>query len=97
MPVLSLPTFKSRDLSVLANLSLEGSPTRPPEDFSNPVCITPPRNVPVVKITALAKYSSPEAVETDFIEEPCILKSSTEPSVTVRLVSERIKSCIACL
>ena len=50
-------------------MSLEGSPIRPPEDCFRPVCITPPRKVPVVKITELENIFSPFSVVTDLMVE----------------------------
>ena len=84
VPVLSLPTFKGRDLSFFASLSLEGSPKRPPEDWSRPVCRTPPRKVPVVKIIAPPKISSPVSVITDLMTEFFMLKSTIEAAFMVR-------------
>ena len=87
VPVFNLPTDKFKLLSFLASFSLEGSPTLPPGDCSNPVCITPPKKVPVVSTTVSAESSSPASIKTDLICEFFILKSITDPSITVRFFS----------
>ena len=76
-------------------MSLEGSPIRPPEDCFRPVCITPPRKVPVVKITELENIFSPFSVVTDLMVEFLISKSTTESSVIVRLAEDDRKFCMA--
>ena len=97
VPVLSLPTFKFKPLSFFASWSLEGSPTLPPDDCSRPVCITPPRNVPVVKITESEKNSSPFSVMIDFIVESSITKSTTDPSMMERFGEAQSNSWMAFL
>ena len=62
VPVFNLPTLRFKLLSLEANMSLDGSPTRPPGDCSRPVCITPPRNVPVVKMIVFPNISAPSSV-----------------------------------
>ena len=97
VPVFNLPTDKFSFLSFLASFSLEGSPILPPGDCSSPVCITPPKNVPVVKTTLLVKISSPDSVITDLILRLSISRSITESSFIVKFFVDTINSCIASL
>ena len=54
-----------------------GSPARPAELFSRPMCIFPPRNVPLVRITRGARKTSPICVIAPAIRPFSINRSST--------------------
>ena len=79
VPVFSLPTGRPKPLSFWASSVLEGSPTLPPGDCVKPVCIMPPKNVPVVKIMAGAEYTVPSSVTIDLTTELSIFMSITDP------------------
>ena len=97
VPVFSLPYLKGSFLSFLASLLLGGSPALPPGFCSNPVCIIPPKKVPVVKITLSPFILSPLLKHTPFILFFSRIKSSTEPSFVFRPFVFSINSCIAFL
>ena len=94
VPVFSLPTGKSNALSFFASLLLAGSPILPPDSWCSPVCITPPKKVPVVKMTLFAFMVVPESSSTPLTLPPLIIMSSTDPSKTSKLFSLLSRSCM---
>ena len=97
VPVFSLPTLKGMALSFCARILLGGSPILPPGFCSSPVCIIPPRKVPVVKTTFFAFTSPVLEVLTAFIISFSTTISSTESSNMVRFFSAFKSPCIASL
>ena len=70
------------------------SPIRPPERDSWPICMTPRKNVPVVRITVAPDISLPSASTTPPIWLLFIIKSETSASITSKLSQFLNSACI---
>ena len=87
VPVLSRPTLKGMLRNLVAKILLGGSPILPPGFCSKPVCIMPPKNVPVVSMTLLVFISPPEEVFIAITAPSSTIMSSTESPVIVNFSS----------
>ena len=92
VPVFSLPNLSGKDLSFSANLLLGLSPFLPPGFFFSPVCITPPKKVPVVSITLSPLIFCPSCKTTPVVFSFLNIRSSTDPSIIFSL-SVCVRSC----
>ncbi len=70
VPVFSRPMRGASSRRRVASRSDGGSPARPPEKFSSPTWMRPPRNVPAVSTTARAAKRMPVAVTTAAMRSP---------------------------
>ena len=78
VPVFMRPTVKPREANCSVIPRAGGSETRPPGVCTRPTCINPFKNVPAVRMTALALNVMPRAVFTPFTTPPSMINSLTE-------------------
>ena len=95
VPVLSRPNGRPNPSSRSAILTDGFSPMRPPGCATSPIWITPRKNVPVVKMTVIARTSDPSARIIPTARSPSIIKSTASPMTTSRLLAALISFCIA--
>ncbi|KAE9515618.1 hypothetical protein FXW26_01875 [Candidatus Liberibacter asiaticus] len=95
VPVLRRPVSKSNFIKLLKREFDGESPILPAGIFNFPICITPLKNVPVVKTTVEQRIILLSCITIEEIIFFSVLNPATSPWITSRFSWDKISLCIA--